>query len=241
MFFCQLSLKGRQVGIHLTVLSGRRQHADVTKPCIRGYPDCAKNDHGEHFNGFTLQTFAYKDYSNLFCSEWVGRSLKHWVKEHGLREVDDPTTGKTIYRKPFEGMIVLSAELERQISLSLREARDRRKLPRSKLAPMLGLSEQVYGRYENKVSRLTVGRLIHLCEVLGATPEEIIAPAAPHLWGETKGRAELILACIEKLRCFDEETLRDVFSLLARLSEGDERPTDDALKVMTHESRSPHV
>ncbi|WP_235777203.1 helix-turn-helix domain-containing protein [Rhizobium mesoamericanum] len=194
-----------------------------------------------HFHGFTLQTFAYKDYSSLFCKEWVGRSLKQWVKEHGLREVEDPAIGKTIYRKPFQGVIVLSAELERQISLSLREARNRRKLPRSKLAPMLGLSEQVYGRYENKVSRLTVGRLIHLCEVLDATPEEIIAPAAPHLWGETKGRAEVILTCIKKLRCFDEETLRDVLSLLARLSEGDETPTDDGLKVMTHEPRSPHV
>ncbi|WFU92050.1 helix-turn-helix transcriptional regulator (plasmid) [Rhizobium sp. CC1099] len=177
----------------------------------------------------------------FICNQWVGRSLKQWVKEHGLREVDDLATGKTVYRKPFQGVIASSAELERQIRLSIREARDRRKLPRSKLAPMLGLSEQVYGRYENKVSRLTVGRLIHLCEVLDATPEEIIAPAAPHLWGGTKDQAELILTCIKKLRSFDEETLRDVFSLLARLGEGDERPADDAFKIMPHEPRSPEV
>lgn len=68
-------------------------------------------------------------------------------------------------------------------------------------------------------SRLTVGRLIHLCEILGAPPEEIIAPAAPHLWGETENEADLLLAAVEKLRTFDEETLRDVFSLINRLGE----------------------
>ncbi|MGX9574336.1 hypothetical protein [Mesorhizobium sp. f-mel] len=56
------------------------------------------------------------------------------------------------------------------------------------MAPLLGLSEAVYARYETSVSQLTVGRLIHLCEVLGASPEEILAPAALHLWGENQGK-----------------------------------------------------
>ncbi|AYG70451.1 helix-turn-helix transcriptional regulator [Rhizobium sp. CCGE531] len=149
----------------------------------------------------------------------AGPSLKQWIKELGLQQVIDPRIDKPVYRKPFDGRIVLSAELEEQICTSLRGARDRRKLPRSKLAPLLGLSEQVYGRYENKISRLTVCRLIHLCEVLDATPEEIIAPAAPHLWGGTEAKAVLLLASIEKLRTLDEETLRDVFSLLGRIGE----------------------
>ncbi|WP_349644458.1 helix-turn-helix domain-containing protein [Rhizobium mayense] len=149
----------------------------------------------------------------------AGPSLKQWIKELGLKRIDDPGINRPVYRKPFDGRIALSAELEEQISISLREARDRRKLSRSKLAPLLGLSEQVYGRYENKVSRLTVGRLIHFCEVLDATPEEIIAPAAPHLWGRTEAKAVLLLGCIEKLRTFDEETLRDVFCLLGRIGE----------------------
>ncbi|MGI0526716.1 helix-turn-helix domain-containing protein [Rhizobium giardinii] len=144
------------------------------------------------------------------------------MSELGLHEVDDPGIGKPVYRKPFGGKITLSAELEEQISASLRGARDRRELPRAKLSRLLGLSEQVYVRYEKHVSRLTVGRLIHLCEVLGAAPEEIIAPAAIHLWGETETKADLLLASIEKLRTFDEETLRDVFSLLGRLDGSDQ-------------------
>nr|WP_292122746.1 helix-turn-helix transcriptional regulator [Mesorhizobium sp.] len=48
---------------------------------------------------------------------------------------------------------------------------------------MLGLSDQVYNRYENAVSWLTVGRLLHICEVLSISPVEILYPVAPHLWG----------------------------------------------------------
>ncbi|MBD9524447.1 helix-turn-helix domain-containing protein [Ensifer sp. ENS02] len=144
----------------------------------------------------------------------AGPSLEQWILDLGLQQVEDPQIGKPIYRKPIDGRVILSAELEGQISSSLREARDRRRLARKKVATLLGLSERVYERYENNVSRLTVGRLVHLCEVLGASPEEILSSPARHLWGETETCAELLLASIEKLRSFDEETLRDVLSLL---------------------------
>ncbi len=49
-----------------------------------------------------------------------------------------------------------------------------------------------------------------------------MAPVAPHLWGESQAKAALLLASIEKLRTFDEETLRDVFSLLGRLNGSDQ-------------------
>ncbi|WP_324603432.1 helix-turn-helix transcriptional regulator [Sinorhizobium meliloti] len=65
---------------------------------------------------------------------------------------------------PPDGRIRLSATLEERISASIREARERRNLSRSKLAPLLGLSEAVYARYKTSVSLLTVGRLIHRCE-----------------------------------------------------------------------------
>lgn len=148
----------------------------------------------------------------------AGPSLDQWISDLGLQQIEDPQIGKPIYRKPFDGQVIFSAELEGQISSSLREARDRRKLARKKVATMLGLSERVYERYENNVSRLTVGRLVHLCEVLGASPEEILSLPALHLWGKTETAAELLLASIEKLRTFDEETLRDVLSLLNHIA-----------------------
>ncbi|TWA13647.1 transcriptional regulator with XRE-family HTH domain [Sinorhizobium medicae] len=139
----------------------------------------------------------------------AGPSLEQWISDLGL-QVNDPDVDKPVYRlPPPDGRITLSAALEERISASIREARERRNLSRSKLAPLLGLSEAVYAPYETSVSRLTVGRLIHLCEVLGASPEELLAPAALHLWGgENQTKVDLRLACIDKLRAFDEETLQ---------------------------------
>ncbi|WP_028004398.1 helix-turn-helix domain-containing protein [Sinorhizobium meliloti] len=148
----------------------------------------------------------------------AGPSLEQWISDRGLQQVNDPDVDKPVYRlPPPDGRITLSAALEERISARIRDARERRNLSRSKLAPLLGITEAVYARYEASVSRLTVGRLIHICEVLGASPEELLAPAAPHLWGENQIKVDLLLACIDKLRGFDEETLQDVFSLLDRL------------------------
>lgn len=148
----------------------------------------------------------------------AGPSLEQWISDLGLRQVNDPDVDKAVYRlPPPDGRITLSAALEENICTSIREARERRNLSGSKLAPLLGLSEAVYARYETRFSRLTVGRLIHLCEVLGASPEELLAPLDQHLWGENQSKVDLLLACIDKLRAFDEETLQDVFSLLNRL------------------------
>ena len=62
-------------------------------------------------------------------------SLEQWIEELGLQQVNDPHIGKPVYRKPFGGQIKLTADFEAQISSSVREARDKRNLPRSKLAP----------------------------------------------------------------------------------------------------------
>lgn len=55
----------------------------------------------------------------------------------------------------------------------------------------------------------------------GRKSEEILAPAAPHLWGETENKANLLLTAIDRLQTFGEGILRDVFSLLNRLGETD--------------------
>lgn len=82
---------------------------------------------------------------------------------------------------------------------------------------MLGLSDQVYNRYENAVSRLTVGRLLHICEVLSISAVEILYPVAPHLWGEDQAEAEIRMAIVEKLASFDGPTLQAILSFLHHL------------------------
>ncbi|WP_266019361.1 helix-turn-helix domain-containing protein [Brucella intermedia] len=71
------------------------------------------------------------------------------------------------------------------ISSQIREPREIREMPRTVLAPLLGLHHQVLSRYEKTTSKLTVARLTHLCEVLDTSPMELLYPVTPHLFGET--------------------------------------------------------
>ena len=63
-------------------------------------------------------------------------------------------------------------------------------MTREQLAELLGISGQVYGRYERAESKINVTRLIHLSEILGFAPIEMIYAAAPHLFGKTPKEAE---------------------------------------------------
>ncbi|AUW47558.1 XRE family transcriptional regulator [Rhizobium leguminosarum] len=87
-------------------------------------------------------------------------TFEEWIFHLGLQQIHDPHFDKPVYRKPSFRELELSAEIEKKISTSSRNARDRRKIPRSKLAPVLGLSDEVHNRYENAVPRLTVSRLL---------------------------------------------------------------------------------
>ncbi|MBP2238800.1 transcriptional regulator with XRE-family HTH domain [Sinorhizobium kostiense] len=148
----------------------------------------------------------------------AGPSLEQWISDRGLQQVNDPDVDKPVYRLPPPTVELHSAPRWKKESPPVSGKPARGEIsPGRKLAPLLDITEAVYARYEGSVSRLTVSRLIHLCEVLGASPEELLAPAALHLSGENQTKVNLLLARIDKLRGFDEETLQDVFSLLNRL------------------------
>ncbi|CUX72175.1 MULTISPECIES: helix-turn-helix domain-containing protein [Agrobacterium] len=149
----------------------------------------------------------------------AGPSIENWVDHLGLKEIQDPDIDKPVYRKPYNGAVPLNAEVEDKISTSIRVARDKRSLSRSKIAPLLGLSDAVYQRYETSTSRLTVLRLIHICEVLGATPEELLAPAAPHLWGDNEDHSRLMRDTISQIRQLDHEGLEQIYKLLASINQ----------------------
>ncbi|RWQ31354.1 MAG: XRE family transcriptional regulator [Mesorhizobium sp.] len=141
-------------------------------------------------------------------SAWLARGPRSSLRQTGLSQ--------SSVRQSH-----VSADTEKEISASLRRVRDKRKIPRSKFAPMLGLSEPVYVRYERAVSKLTVGRLLHICELLDVSPLEILFPAAPHLWGDNQAEAEQRNAIIERLEDFDELTLTAINDFLQHLKTKD--------------------
>ncbi|GHD20963.1 helix-turn-helix domain-containing protein [Tianweitania populi] len=144
-------------------------------------------------------------------------SLEIRVTDLSVQEVHDPDTTKPINKEPFRGCIPLGAALDDKVSVSIRDACKKRNLPSSEVAPLLGLGVDVYHSFETDASTLTVVSFIRICEVLRATPEELLGPAAPQLWGETVKQSDLLRANIDIMRYLDTETLTLVHSFISRL------------------------
>jgi|APThiThiocy_cv2_1041547.scaffolds.fasta_scaffold01973_15 transcriptional regulator with XRE-family HTH domain len=112
-----------------------------------------------------------------------------YEEKAGLVETTDPEIDKPIFRRPgFSGIDQLG-EMDERISAFLLKARRDVGLTREEVARFLGLSTQVFGRYEKAISKLHVTRLVHLSEILGFHPMELVYAAAPHLFGETPEEA----------------------------------------------------
>lgn len=141
-----------------------------------------------------------------------------WLEELDLYQTEDSRLSKPVYRKRRLRHGNDAAEIDVQIGASLRHAREARDLPQKVLASMLGLSHQVYRRYENGVSSLTASRLLHVCEILGTTPNEVLLPVAPYLWRQTNGQGNKRVAIAEKLESLDPDTLEAIDRFLQQMT-----------------------
>ncbi|WP_158598537.1 helix-turn-helix domain-containing protein [Notoacmeibacter ruber] len=80
--------------------------------------------------------------------------------------------------------------MDAAIGKLIRERRDAIPLTRNELGELLGLSAQVYGRYERGFSKMTATRMVHLAELLDFHPIELLGEIAPHFFGENEEDAE---------------------------------------------------
>nr|WP_250811967.1 helix-turn-helix transcriptional regulator [Neorhizobium tomejilense] len=136
-----------------------------------------------------------------------------YIASAGLVETRDPESGDSLYRSVgFDGVPSMD-DLDVKIGEALRASRERRDLTRPDLAPMLGLTPQVYGRYERGEAKLSVTRLVHLAEILDFSPLDVISAAAPHVMGRTIEEADIrcrLIAVMEKLPLEKAKLLLDV-------------------------------
>ncbi|MEY9103721.1 transcriptional regulator with XRE-family HTH domain [Sinorhizobium fredii] len=161
--------------------------------------------------------------------------LSSYKSARDLVETTDPELERPVYRKPgFDG-IETSHEMDERISAFLKNTREAKGLSRAELAQLLGLSVSVYGRYERSESRMTVPRLIHLCELMGFMPIDMIFSAAPHLWGKTPEEAEDRLTLTKIIERLPHDTMRDLIRLLKRMTPGE--PSADTLASSISEDR----
>ena len=116
---------------------------------------------------------------------------ENYIKSAGLIETSDPEIDNPIYRKEgFEGAPALG-EMDSRLGEALRVAREKQGLTRPDLSPLLGITTQVYGRYERGEAKMHVTRLVHLSEILKFSPLDLVFAAAPHLWGQSREEAEI--------------------------------------------------
>lgn len=145
------------------------------------------------------------------------RDMISYRSAKGLVETTDPEIDKPVYRRPgFDGITSLG-EMDKRIATYLRKAREDEGLTRGDLAPLLGLSIPVYGRYERAFSKMHVTRMIHLCEILGFMPLDMIYEAAPHLLGRTPEEASDHLALAKLVLALPHDTTRDLLALVKRM------------------------
>ncbi|WP_312407121.1 helix-turn-helix domain-containing protein [Rhizobium sp.] len=144
--------------------------------------------------------------------------LEKFKNSKGLVETNDPESEKPVFRRPGFEDVVNFQEMDRRIASYLQGAREKAGLSRAEFASMIGLATAVYGRYERADSRITVTRLIHLCELLDVMPIDIISEVAPHLYGRTADEAKDYVELTHIIRNLPHETVRDLMGLLRRMT-----------------------
>ncbi len=82
---------------------------------------------------------------------------------------------------------------------------------------------------------MSIPRLIHLCEIMGFMPLDIIYDTAPHLWGKTAEEAEDRRTLTKLVECLPHDTVRDLIRLAKRMTPAE--PALGAVTTSTSESR----
>ncbi|WP_421405579.1 helix-turn-helix domain-containing protein [Agrobacterium fabrum] len=150
-----------------------------------------------------------------FRVKWnMSKNLESHIEELGLLKTADPENEKPVYRREGFGGVSTFEELDAKLGEQLRKCRQSIGLSRADLATLVGLSEQVYGRYERSSSKMQVSRLIHLSEILGMSPLGLLFATAPHLWGQTPEEADIRFRMMKLLEELPSETMSSIVKLL---------------------------
>lgn len=118
----------------------------------------------------------------------------------------------------------LDEDLEKKIGAAIHGLRNDRGMFRTHLASQLGMKETGVRRHETGKTKLSVSRLIQLCEVLDANPVEVLCSVAPHLFGRTDESALQMTTMIKILSRLNEDALTSVFKVIRDLDPSSSTP-----------------
>jgi transcriptional regulator with XRE-family HTH domain len=144
----------------------------------------------------------------------MNENLEEHIAHLHLIKTTDPENEKPVYRREgFDGISTFE-ELDAKLGEELRELRHKKNLTRADVGILVGLSEQVYGRYERSASRMQVSRLVHLSEILGVSPINMLYATAPHLWGKSREEADNKFRIMKLIEDLPPETMGSIVTLL---------------------------
>ena len=149
------------------------------------------------------------------------RKLPDYIKSRELVVTTDPDFQRPLYRKEgFDG-IVSFGKIDAKLSAFLQSQRLETGLTQSDFATLAGLARVVYSRYELNISRLTVSRMIHLSELLGFLPMQMIHAAAPHLYGNNPEEADDRVELFRLIHDLPHDTIRSLIGIVGQLTPSD--------------------
>ncbi|WEX12356.1 helix-turn-helix transcriptional regulator [Chelativorans sp. AA-79] len=146
------------------------------------------------------------------------KDIQTFIDQNGLVETTDSEVDKPIWRKPgFDGVRGL-LEMEKALSLFLRERRDALNLNREQVGMMIGIHHEIYARHERADAKLRVTRLLHLAELLKFSPVEAIYAAAPQFFGDSEKEAAVKIKLVMRILGLPAATAQNMLMLVEGLS-----------------------
>lgn len=142
-----------------------------------------------------------------------------YITEKGLEIAEGSSAERPVYRRPGFNGIVMPDAADEMIAASLRQFRLAKDLSRAELALLLGSIEAVYGRYERAITKLHATQVLHLCEILGIYPDDLLFEAAPHLWGTTEEEALERRRIAKMIQSVPPQTLKTIATILDSIFE----------------------
>lgn len=120
--------------------------------------------------------------------------------------------------KAADGSVDFGGDIEKIIGALFLDLRTARKISRSDLAATIGIKETSLRRHEFGKTKVTVSRLVQICETLNANPIEILGPVAPHLFGASADTADQVIAILKILVRLDTEAATSVLGVIQHLA-----------------------
>ncbi|MCM2294794.1 helix-turn-helix domain-containing protein [Allorhizobium sp. BGMRC 0089] len=140
--------------------------------------------------------------------------MDRFQSDNSLIPVFEGKTNRETFRKVPFGQVLTLDEIEQRLRAQLRYQRERKGVKIVQLANFVGITANVFRRYECDDANMSVSRMLHVCEILSINPIDLIFDSAPHLWGKSYESALNVKDIVSLILDMEENDLRTIKDFL---------------------------